>query len=147
MVAPPPAARQRLRIVLSFIAFMLFLSLVALAPTASASVSSVNVKQPDLKKCIEVHEDYDLRNMARDSNVFLIVHHKDDSDKRVDLCNKFESTPDRIGRRLLKRGKHQSSHTWPLEVDMKMRMVIGMMVVQALQRIRWEWWVIRPSFI
>ena len=105
MVAPPPpAARQRFRIVLSVIAFMLFLSLVALAPTASASVSSINVKHPE-KKCIEVHEDYDLRNMARDSNVFLIVHHKDDEDKRVDLCNKFESTPDQKWEEVVKKGK------------------------------------------
>lgn len=82
---------------------MLFLSLVALAPTASASVGSVNAKQPE-KKCIEVHEDYDLRNAARDSNVFLIVHHKDDEDKRVDLCNKIESTPYQKWEEVVKRG-------------------------------------------
>ena len=84
-------ARQRLRIVLSLVACTLFLSLFVLAPTASANVSVV--KQPE-KKCVEFHEDYDLRNAARNSNVFLIVHEKNDKEERVEICQKFEATPD-----------------------------------------------------
>jgi len=64
---------------------VIVVSLVASAPTASASTIH--------KECIEVKEDYDVRNAARDSNVFLIINESDDKEAREHICRKLEGTP------------------------------------------------------
>ncbi len=64
---------------------LIVVSLFASFPAASA--------RPD-KRCIEVKEDYDLRNAARDANVFLIVHESDNKDAKEHICKKLEATPD-----------------------------------------------------
>ena len=43
---------------------------------------------------MEVKEDYDLRNSARDNNVMLIVTESDNKEEREKLCKKLELTPD-----------------------------------------------------
>lgn len=43
---------------------------------------------------MEVKEDYDLRNSARDNNVMLIVTESDNKEEREKLCKKLEATPD-----------------------------------------------------
>lgn len=83
----PVLLRRRFRTAVAAALAAIVLSLAASAPTA-ASASAV----PE-KKCIEVKEDYDLRNAARDSNVFVIVHEKDDKDAREQVCKKLEATP------------------------------------------------------
>ena len=65
---------------------IIVLSLIQSAPTASAAPR---------KKCIEIKEDYDLRNAARESDVFLIVHESADSDMRKKICEKLEATPEK----------------------------------------------------
>lgn len=66
---------------------IIVLSLVASAPTASAG--SIH------KKCIEMKEDFDLRNAARDSDVFLVVHDSDSKEAREHICKKLEGTPNK----------------------------------------------------
>mmetsp|Transcript_12953 Transcript_12953/g.23817 ORF Transcript_12953/g.23817 Transcript_12953/m.23817 type:complete len:365 (-) Transcript_12953:115-1209(-) len=93
MIAPPPTRRvrcqQRFRTAIIASLAIIVVSLVASAPTASASTV------PD-KKCIEIKEDYDLRNAARNSNVFLIVHESDNKESREQICKKLEATPDKL---------------------------------------------------
>jgi len=90
IAGPPPLThrrcRQRFRDFIIASLFIIVGSLVASAPTTSAST----IPEP---KCIEIKEDYDLRNAARDSNLFLIVHEKDDKKARESICNKLETTP------------------------------------------------------
>lgn len=82
----PVLFRRRFRAAVTTVLAAIVLSLVASAPAASASAV------PE-KKCIEVKEDYDLRNAARDANVFVVVHEKDDKDAREHICKKLEATP------------------------------------------------------
>lgn len=90
MVSPLPARptpvrrRQRLRAFVIASLAAIVVSLVASAPIASANASN---------KCVEIKEDYDLRNAARDSNVFVIVHEPDGKDARESICQKLEATP------------------------------------------------------
>ena len=63
---------------------VIVLSLVVYTPIVSAAPG---------KTCMEVKEDYDVRNAARDSNVFLIVDEKENKEAREALCKKLESTP------------------------------------------------------
>ncbi len=97
MVAPAPA-RQRFRTYIAASLAAILLSLFSVAPTVSASVG------PE-KKCIEFVEEYDLRSAARESNVFLVVHHKDDMDKRKEICDKVAATPQKVWNEALKKGK------------------------------------------
>lgn len=85
-VRPMRRRPQRFRSFVVASLAIIVVSLVASAPTASAS----NIAE---KKCIEVKEDYDLRNAARDSNVFLIIHEPDDKSAREHICDKVMSTP------------------------------------------------------
>lgn len=95
MVAPTPA-RQRFRAYIAASLAIIVLCLLSFAPTASASV------KPE-KKCVQFFEEYDLRNAARDSNVFLIVNNKDD-DKRKEFCAKVEATPKKKWSEVLEKG-------------------------------------------
>ena len=52
------------------------------------------VSATQTKTCMEVKEDYDLRNSARDNNVMLIVTESDNKEEREKLCKKLEATPD-----------------------------------------------------
>ena len=65
---------------------LIVVSIVASAPTASAN--------PVLnKKCVEISEDYDLRNAARDSNVFLVAYESSEKEGKESICKKLEATP------------------------------------------------------
>ena len=55
---------------------------------------SILVSATQTKTCMEVKEDYDLRNSARDNNVMLIVTESDNKEEREKLCKKLELTPD-----------------------------------------------------
>jgi hypothetical protein len=97
MAAPTPA-RQRSRVYIVASLAIILLSLISSAPTVSASA------EPE-KKCIEFFEDYDVRNAARESNVFLIVHDKNDIEKRKDICTKVAATPQKRWSEVLEKGK------------------------------------------
>lgn len=58
---------------------------------------SILVSATQTKTCIEVKEDYDLRNSARDNNVMLIVTESDNKEEREKLCKKLEATPEGKG--------------------------------------------------
>jgi len=75
---------QRFRSCIIATLALLAASIIASAPVVSASPS---------RKCIEIKDDYDLRNAARDSNVFLVVHELEDKEARENICNKLEGTP------------------------------------------------------
>lgn len=93
MIAPTP---RRSYIVATLA--IIVISLIASAPVASA-------KPAPVKKCIEIKEDYDLRNAARDSSVFVIVHEKDDKEAKESLCQKLEATPGKRYNDAFEKGK------------------------------------------
>ena len=92
MVTPPirpPRCRQRFNILIVTALTIVIASLLVLSPPTSANVI-------DSRQCVEIKEDYDLRNLARDHNVFLIVHEtgeESSSAVRQHICNKLEATP------------------------------------------------------
>lgn len=45
------------------------------------------------KSCIEIKEDFDLRNIARQDNVLLVIHDSGDDSERTHICERFKSTP------------------------------------------------------
>ena len=57
-----------------------------------ASVPPLTVAD-EQQACIQIKEDFDLRNIARQNNVLLVIHEKHDESSRKHICNKFESTP------------------------------------------------------
>eukprot|EP00804_Cyclotella_cryptica_P017961 CCRYP_008264-RA/>CCRYP_008264-RA protein AED:0.26 eAED:0.26 QI:0/-1/0/1/-1/1/1/0/399 len=72
------------------------LSVIVAALLILASVPPLTIAS-DQQTCVEIKEDFDLRNLARQNNVFLIVHEKDDDSSRKHICTKLEATPkDRI---------------------------------------------------
>ncbi|KAL7519624.1 hypothetical protein ACHAWX_004386 [Stephanocyclus meneghinianus] len=72
------------------------LSVVLAALLILASVPPLTIAS-DQQTCVEIKEDFDLRNIARQNNVILVVHEKDDDSSRKHICSKFEATPkDRI---------------------------------------------------
>ncbi|KAL7552597.1 hypothetical protein ACHAWF_015833 [Thalassiosira exigua] len=81
----PTPRRRRYRACIIAVVAAIAIFLAVSAPTASASGVQ--------NKCIQVNEDYDLRNAARDSNVFVIVHEPDNKEARENICNKLEGTP------------------------------------------------------
>ncbi|KAL7466181.1 hypothetical protein ACHAXS_006472 [Conticribra weissflogii] len=85
-----PRCRQRLKFLLTTALVIIVASLSSLVPTTTA------VSVIDNKSCIEIKEDYDLRNIARDNNVFLVVHEagEENSSVRQHICNKLEATPE-----------------------------------------------------
>ncbi|KAL9181446.1 hypothetical protein ACHAXT_010251 [Thalassiosira profunda] len=99
--APTPRRASRSRpgyrtlVVASLAAIVL--SILASAPVASAEAPE--------KKCVEVKEEYDVRNLARDANVFLVLHEKDDKDAKDHICNKVEATPDKRWKEAAEKGK------------------------------------------
>lgn len=85
VVRGPTRRRQHFRTFILAALAAIAVSLVASAPAASATTD---------RACVELNEDYDLRNAARNSNVFLVVHESDDKDAREHICRKVEATPE-----------------------------------------------------
>eukprot|EP00569_Conticribra_weissflogii_P008063 CAMPEP_0171333680 /NCGR_PEP_ID=MMETSP0878-20121228/4152_1 /TAXON_ID=67004 /ORGANISM="Thalassiosira weissflogii, Strain CCMP1336" /LENGTH=375 /DNA_ID=CAMNT_0011834645 /DNA_START=43 /DNA_END=1170 /DNA_ORIENTATION=- len=85
-----PLCRQRFKFLLATTLAIIVASLSSLVPTATA------VSVFDNKSCVEIKEDYDLRNIARDNNVFIVVHEagEENSAARQHICNKLEVTPE-----------------------------------------------------
>jgi hypothetical protein len=90
-IAPPLTRLCRLRLRTSMVASLVIviLALIASAPMAASTSSDT------LKKCIEVKDDYDLRQAARDTNVFLMVHEPNNKEEREYICKKLEATPEK----------------------------------------------------
>lgn len=94
--------RWRLRTFIVASLIVVFLALIASAPvTASTSSDALTLN----KKCIEVKDDYDLRQAARDSNVFLMVHEPNNKDTREYICKKLEATPDKTVYTAMEKGR------------------------------------------
>mmetsp|Transcript_81 Transcript_81/g.188 ORF Transcript_81/g.188 Transcript_81/m.188 type:complete len:364 (+) Transcript_81:139-1230(+) len=89
----PVRRRQRFRTAIIATVAIIVLSLVAFAPTASAASSNFVVQD---KRCIEVVDDYDIRTTARDSDIFVIVHEKDDVVAQEHICKKLEATLNKV---------------------------------------------------
>lgn len=87
----PPRCSQRLNL-LAILTIIVASLHYAFLPSVSAT--AIN-SSSDLQKCHEIKEDYDLRNLARDDNVLLVVHESGDdkSASRRHICNKLEATP------------------------------------------------------
>lgn len=94
VTAPLLAARHyrlRLRTLIVASLAIIILALITSVPVASSSSNTDALN----KKCIEVKDDYDLRQAARESNVFLIVHEPGSKEVREYICKKLEATPDK----------------------------------------------------
>ena len=57
----------------------------SLAIIIAALLSSVSAKQ----ECVQIREEYDLRNLARNDNVFLMVSDDETAHVPKDICNKL----------------------------------------------------------
>lgn len=70
---------------------------VSLVPVAAAAIVFPTDAAPLPRgSCVEIKEDFDLRNLARDDNVFLMVHEAGESNdaSRRHLCDKLKATPE-----------------------------------------------------
>ena len=87
---PPRRLSSRFNALLIATLTIIAASLLVFSLPASAS----GIDESNLR-CVEIKEDYDLRNLARDHNVFLVVHEagEDNSIARRHICSKLEATP------------------------------------------------------
>jgi hypothetical protein len=101
-IVPSPARRYRWRLRTFIVASLAatLLAFIASGPVAVASASSELEK-----KCIQVEDDYDLRQLSRDSNVLLVVHERNDKDLREHICTKLEATPEKRVSDALEKGR------------------------------------------
>jgi hypothetical protein len=97
--------RWRLRTLIVASLAIIFLTLIASAPVAASASNSNSNSDPLNKKCITISDDYDLRQAARDTNVFLIVHEPTNKEVREHICKKLEATPDKRIADAMEKGK------------------------------------------
>jgi hypothetical protein len=85
----PPSSHWRALTKLSF----LIASLLVLASVPPLTIATDTTKPT----CTRLTSDHDLRTIARDQNVLLLVHPSTDDTLRKHICNKLDATPsDRI---------------------------------------------------
>jgi hypothetical protein len=73
---------------------VLIASLLIFASVPSLTVATTSTNKPS---CTRLNSDFDLRSIARDQNVLLILHDENSDDLRKHICTKLSSTPiDRI---------------------------------------------------
>jgi hypothetical protein len=84
---PNPRWSHRLNILALTKLSVILASLLILASVPRLTVAN------DKTTCIEIKEDFDLRNLARQNNVLLVIHDKNDDTARKHICTKLDSTP------------------------------------------------------
>ena len=87
MALPTSRWSQRFNILALTKLSVIIASLLLLASAPPLTVAS------NKSTCVEIKEDFDLRNIARTDNVILLIHEKDDDTSRRHICNKLEGTP------------------------------------------------------
>ena len=87
MASPTSHWSQRFNILALTKLSVIISSLLILATVPPLTIAS------EEKSCIEIKEDFDLRNIARHDNVLLIIHDTGDDSQRTQICERFKNTP------------------------------------------------------